>query len=129
MLVLLVVYCKKVSILYCTNLPPPPSLPPFYRKDLLFVLIGTTNNAAIHTLFEKRIISRRNAQYVYLPCPSAEDICQDMSKKMTLLLLPSSGSSSGSRSGGNRRCSGVSTGTDSDSNSDSGSGSTTTNLN
>eukprot|EP01038_Epipyxis_sp_PR26KG_P009933 gene9933-13362_t len=46
-----------------------------HDAENLFVMIGLTGNADIHTMLEKRVVSRLNAQYLYLSTPNADEIC------------------------------------------------------
>lgn len=54
------------------------------RKDLLFVVIGLTSYN-IQSLLEKRILSRLNACFIYMPRYTVTSCCKDMSHN---LLIP-----------------------------------------
>ena len=56
----------------------------------------------VSQLFEKRVTSRLNAYTVYLPLPSAEDVCKVLSYKLQLTSPVVSSSSSDSSGGGSR---------------------------
>ncbi|KAJ1438347.1 hypothetical protein B484DRAFT_211863 [Ochromonadaceae sp. CCMP2298] len=55
-----------------------------HKKELLFMIVGVTDHADVNTRLEKRVISRLNAQYVFLPCASGLDICESLSKMFAL---------------------------------------------
>ena len=47
-------------------------------------MIGTTRCANVNFRLEKRVLSRLNAQFVYIPPSSAKDICGALSQRLSL---------------------------------------------
>ena len=66
-----------------------------HRKDQLLVVIGTTSKAHLPTLLEKRTASRLNAQFVYVPPATGRDVCQVMSRCLTLPIEDAQGQAQG----------------------------------
>jgi len=54
-----------------------------HKEHLLFVVIGISSCGALHTILEKRILSRLNAQYVHIKPLTDSDICKTLSKRLT----------------------------------------------
>jgi hypothetical protein len=55
-----------------------------HKQDLLFVVIGLTPCAHLNSLLEKRVLSRLNAQFVYVPPVSGSDVLAELSRRLTL---------------------------------------------
>ncbi len=55
-----------------------------HRSDMLFVFLGCTPCAHLQNMLEKRVLSRLNAQFVYLSPASGEDICRTLAERLTL---------------------------------------------
>lgn len=51
---------------------------------MFFVLIGVTHCFHMHTMLEKRVLSRLNSQFVYIWPATADDICQCLSTCLTI---------------------------------------------
>lgn len=55
-----------------------------HRPDLFFVLIGTTSNVYINQVFEKRVSSRLNAQYVILGALTQTQVCSQLKEFLSI---------------------------------------------
>jgi len=55
-----------------------------HKQDLLFVVIGLTPCAHLNSLLEKRVLSRLNAQFVYVPPVSGSDVLDELSRRLML---------------------------------------------
>ncbi len=55
-----------------------------HKSDMLFVVIGYTPCAHLQTMLEKRILSRLNAQFVYVAPATGPEVCESLSQKLTL---------------------------------------------
>lgn len=56
-----------------------------HKQDLLFVVIGLTPCAHLNHMLEKRVLSRLNAQFIYIPPASGFDVVAELRRR---LLLP-----------------------------------------
>jgi len=55
-----------------------------HKQDLLFVVVGITPCAHLNSLLEKRVLSRLNAQFVYVPPVSGEDVLKELRRRLRL---------------------------------------------
>ena len=58
-----------------------------HKSDMLFVVIGCTPCAHLQYMLEKRVLSRLNAQFVYVPPATGEDVCDVLARRLTLNLI------------------------------------------
>eukprot|EP01035_Chromulina_nebulosa_P020640 gene20640-26759_t len=55
-----------------------------HKKELFFIIIGTSSCAFLDSLLEKRIISRLNAQHIFIPTTTTIDIINELSHRLVL---------------------------------------------
>ncbi len=55
-----------------------------HKSDMLFVVIGCTPCAHLQYMLEKRVLSRLNAQFVYVPPATGEDVCDVLARRLRL---------------------------------------------
>lgn len=55
-----------------------------HKQNLLFVVVGTTTKAHLSVLLEKRVLSRLNAQFVYMEPAGGDEICDILKRRLTL---------------------------------------------
>jgi hypothetical protein len=55
-----------------------------HKSDMLFVVLGCTPCAHLQYLLEKRVLSRLNAQFVYVPPASGQNVCDVLARRLML---------------------------------------------
>lgn len=55
-----------------------------HKADMFFVIIGLTDRFNMHTLLEKRVISRLNSQFVYVSPVSPDEVCHYLSTSLSI---------------------------------------------
>jgi len=55
-----------------------------HKKEMLFMIVGVTDHADVDTKLEKRVLSRLNAQYVFMPTPMGQHISEYLHNVFTI---------------------------------------------
>lgn len=55
-----------------------------HKQECLFVVVGLTPCAHLNSLLEKRVLSRLNAQFVYVPPVTGDDVIAELRRRLCL---------------------------------------------